>query len=130
MIQGFAAAAMPSRRDMELQRAIDFQAALLAMVGHDLRQPLQVLHSTYEWLGARIGASERMRLERGERAIARITQQLDRLVGALRLHERTRRIEVAPLAISRLLSVSWPSIQTLRPRTASSCAYARPEPSS
>jgi two-component system, OmpR family, phosphate regulon sensor histidine kinase PhoR len=103
MIHGLARAAMPSPRDMELQRAIDFQAALLAMVGHDLRQPLQVLHSTYEWLGARVAASERTRLERGERAIARITEQLDRLVGALRLYEQTRRIEVAPVAIGPLL---------------------------
>jgi signal transduction histidine kinase len=88
---------------MEVQRAIDFQAALLAMVGHDLRQPLQVLHSTYEWLGANIGGSARTRLQRGEGAIARITEQLDRLVGALRLYEQTRRIEVAPVAIGPLL---------------------------
>jgi FixJ family two-component response regulator len=103
MIQGFAAAAMSSPRDMELQRAIDFQAALLAMAGHDLRQPLQVLHSTYEWLGTHIGACERARLQRGERAIARITEQLDRLLGALRLYEYTRRIELAPVAIEPLL---------------------------
>jgi two-component system phosphate regulon sensor histidine kinase PhoR len=103
MMQGFATVAMPSPRDMELQRAIDFQAALLTMVGHDLRQPLQVLHSTYEWLGDHIGGSEGTRLARGERALARITEQLDRLVGALRLYQQTRRIEVSPVAVGPML---------------------------
>lgn len=51
----------------ELQRASDFQAALLGMAGHDLRQPLQVIQSAYGWLGSRIDtASELARLERGE----------------------------------------------------------------
>lgn len=91
-------------RDIDLQRASDFQAALLGMAGHDLRQPLQVIQSSYEWLGSRVGeASERVRLERGERAIARLTEQLDRLVGALRLYESTRSIEVSPVALAPLL---------------------------
>jgi two-component system, OmpR family, phosphate regulon sensor histidine kinase PhoR len=88
--------------DTELQRAGDFQAALLGMAGHDLRQPLQVIQSAYEWLGARVGASEKARLERGERAIARLTEQLDRLVGALRLYEHTRSVEVVPVPLAPL----------------------------
>jgi signal transduction histidine kinase len=88
---------------MELRRASDFQAALLGMAGHDLRQPLQVIQSTYEWLGARIGtAPDRVRLERGERALARLTEQLDRLVGALRLYEHTKAVSVSPVALSPL----------------------------
>jgi two-component system, OmpR family, phosphate regulon sensor histidine kinase PhoR len=90
-------------RDTELQRVSDFQAALLGMAGHDLRQPLQVIQSTYEWLGARVEASEKARLERGERAIARLTEQLDRLVGALRLYEHTKSIEVVPVPLAPLL---------------------------
>jgi two-component system, OmpR family, phosphate regulon sensor histidine kinase PhoR len=89
--------------DGELQRASDFQAALLGMAGHDLRQPLQIIQSAYEWLGARVAASEKARLERGERAIARLTEQLDRLVGALRLYEHTKSIEVAPVPLAPLL---------------------------
>jgi light-regulated signal transduction histidine kinase (bacteriophytochrome) len=30
---------------LDLQRASDFQAALLGMAGHDLRQPLQIIQS-------------------------------------------------------------------------------------
>jgi light-regulated signal transduction histidine kinase (bacteriophytochrome) len=64
-------------------------------------QPLQVIQSAYEWLGARTSlASEKARIERGERAIARLTEQLDRLVAALRLYEQTRTIEVSPVALA------------------------------
>jgi signal transduction histidine kinase len=90
-------------KDIELQRASDFQAALLGMAGHDLRQPLQVIQNAYEWLGARAAASERARVERGERAIARLTEQLDRLLGALRLYEHTKSIEVVPVPLAPLL---------------------------
>jgi two-component system phosphate regulon sensor histidine kinase PhoR len=81
----------------------DFQATLLGMAGHDLRQPLQVIQSAYEWLGSRVATiSEKSRLERGERAIASLTEQLDRLVGALRLYEYTKRIEVSPVGLAPL----------------------------
>ncbi len=98
------AAGSSGPRAMDFQRASEFQAALLGMAGHDLRQPLQVILSAYEWLGSRIGAaSDRARLERGERAIARLTEQLDRLVSALRLYEHTRSIDVSRLALGPLL---------------------------
>ena len=43
----------------DLQRANEFQAALIGMAGHDLRQPLQVIQRTYELLRNRIpGVSE------------------------------------------------------------------------
>ena len=88
---------------MDLQRASDFQAALLGMAGHDLRQPLQIIQSAYEWLGSRLAnTSERVRLERGERAIAKLTEQLDRLVSALRLYEHTQKMEVTPVALAPL----------------------------
>src|SRR5687768_6994189 len=49
---------------LDLQRASDFQAALLGMAGHDLRQPLQIIQSAYEWLGSRVAhTSEKVRLE-------------------------------------------------------------------
>jgi signal transduction histidine kinase len=88
---------------LDVQRTSDFQAALIGMVGHDLRQPLQVIQSAYEWLSDRLGdASEKIRLERGERAIARLTEQLDRLVSALRLYEHTQSMEIAPVALAPL----------------------------
>ena len=88
---------------LDLQRASDFQAALLGMAGHDLRQPLQIIQSAYEWLGSRVAdTSEKVRLERGERAIARLADQLDRLVSALRLYEHTQKMEIAPVALASL----------------------------
>lgn len=88
----------------ELRRASDFQATLLGMAGHDLRQPLQVLQSTYEWLGARVAhSSDIAQLARGERAIARLTQHLDQLIGALRLYESSQRIELSPVQLTSLL---------------------------
>lgn len=87
----------------DLQRTSDFQAALLGMAGHDLRQPLQIIQSAYEWLGSRVAhTSEKVRLARGERAIARLTEQLDRLVSALRLYEHTRKMEISPVALAPL----------------------------
>ena len=88
---------------LDQQRTSDFQAALLGMAGHDLRQPLQIIQSAYEWLGSRVAhTSEKVRLARGERAIARLTEQLDRLVSALRLYEHTQRMEISPVALAPL----------------------------
>ena len=88
---------------MDHQRTSDFQAALLGMAGHDLRQPLQIIQSAYEWLGSRVAhTSEKVRLARGERAIARLTEQLDRLASALRLYEHTQRMEISPVPLAPL----------------------------
>lgn len=97
-------APMPASYEaLELQRTSDFQAALLGMAGHDLRQPLQIIQSAYEWLSDRVaGTSEKARLERGERAIARLTEQLDQLVNALRLYEHTQRMEIAAVRLAPL----------------------------
>ena len=90
---------------LDLQSTSDFQAALLGMAGHDLRQPLQVIQSAYEWLGDRVaGSSEKARLERGEQAIVRLTEQLDRLVSALRLYEHTQRMEINSIPLGPLFS--------------------------
>ena len=88
---------------LELQRTSDFQAALLGMAGHDLRQPLQIIQSVYEWLGGRLAhTSERVRLARGEQAIAKLTEQLDRLVSALRLYEHTQKMEITSVPLGPL----------------------------
>lgn len=87
----------------DLQRTNDFQATLLGMAGHDLRQPLQIIQSAYEWLGSRVAyMPDKARLERGERAIARLTEQLDRLVGALRLYEQTQKMEISSVPLAPL----------------------------
>ena len=37
----------------EPQKSSDFESLLLAIAGHDLRQPLQIIESAYALLGAR-----------------------------------------------------------------------------
>lgn len=86
-----------------LQRACDVQAVLLAMVGRDLRQSSQVIRGTHELLRTRArDESEQAWLDLGERAIARLTEQLDRLLSALRLYQYTKTIEVSSVALAPL----------------------------
>jgi signal transduction histidine kinase len=89
---------------VELRRTNDFLAALLGMAGHDLRQPLQVIQSAYDWPTLRsTDQAEKVRLARGERAIAQITRQLDRLIGALHLYEHTRDMELEAVPVAPVL---------------------------
>ena len=90
-----------SERELDLQRVSDFHAVLLGMAAHDLRQPLQVIQSTYEWLSGRFDDDvERMRLQRGERAVSRLGEQLDRLAAALRLYEQTTSMKLSPVPLA------------------------------
>jgi two-component system, OmpR family, phosphate regulon sensor histidine kinase PhoR len=90
-----------SERQYNLQRVSDFHAVLLGMAAHDLRQPLQVIQSTYEWLSGRFDDDvERMRLQRGERAVSRLAEQLDRLAAALRLYEQTTTMKLSPVPLA------------------------------
>jgi signal transduction histidine kinase len=83
----------------------DFQRALLAMAGHDLRQPLQVILHTYSWLARHCTqAIELTYIRQGEQAIARMTGQLDHLVEALRLHEHAAALTPKPVALGPLLA--------------------------
>jgi signal transduction histidine kinase len=97
--------ATPDRlRAADWQRASDFQAALLGMAGHDLRQPLQIIQGTYELLRTRArSASEQAWLDRGERAINGMAEQLDCLLGALHLYEYTKTMETSSVALAPLL---------------------------
>jgi two-component system phosphate regulon sensor histidine kinase PhoR len=68
----------------------DFSAALLAMAGHDLRQPLQVITSAHDLL-RQILHSDRQReeLARAADAVTRLGSMLSQLVEALPLRERS-----------------------------------------
>jgi signal transduction histidine kinase len=87
-----------------LQRAGEFVAVLLAMAGHDLRQPLQVISSSYGRLAKRLDAGpDREYLQRGQLAIAQLIEQLDHLVDASRLYERADTIELTAVQLEPLL---------------------------
>jgi two-component system, OmpR family, phosphate regulon sensor histidine kinase PhoR len=99
----FSTTMLADDRISNLQRANDFHAALLGMAGHDLRQPLQVIQSTYDMLRTQVrGKSEHDWLETGEQAIIRLTEQLDRLLDALRLYEYTKTLEISSVALAPL----------------------------
>jgi two-component system phosphate regulon sensor histidine kinase PhoR len=97
-------ATTPGGQRLDLQRASDFQATLLGMAGHDLRQPLQIIQSTYELLRTRTRTErEQAWLEHGQQAISGLTEQLDRLLDALRLYEYTKTMEISRVALAPLL---------------------------
>jgi two-component system, OmpR family, phosphate regulon sensor histidine kinase PhoR len=68
----------------------DFSATLLAMAGHDLRQPLQVITSAHNLLRQILHSDrQRQELARAADAAARLGSMLSRLVEALTLRERS-----------------------------------------
>jgi two-component system phosphate regulon sensor histidine kinase PhoR len=73
-------------------RAADrnFSATLLAMAGHDLRQPLQVITSAHDVLARTLDREEqREELTRAGDATAQLASMLGQLVEALQLRERS-----------------------------------------
>jgi two-component system, OmpR family, phosphate regulon sensor histidine kinase PhoR len=71
-----------------IQDRPDLQSVLLAIAGHDLRQPLQAIQSVHELLGRGIRTKTELQLLRtGQSAVDRMTTQLDLLLAALRLNQ-------------------------------------------
>jgi two-component system phosphate regulon sensor histidine kinase PhoR len=67
----------------------DFSTTLLAMAGHDLRQPLQVITGAHDVLARNLDREEqRQELARAEDATAQLANMLGQLVEALHLRER------------------------------------------
>ena len=84
--------------------ASGFLATVLAMAGHDLRQPLQIIRGAHDILGKLLDREdEREELDQAVEATARLARMLDQLVEALQLHERPR-AQIIPV---RLLSLLW-----------------------
>src|SRR5882762_5156150 len=66
----------------------DFSATLLAMAGHDLRQPLQLITSAHDVLAVTLdGEGQREELARARDATAQLAGMLGQLVEALQLRE-------------------------------------------
>ena len=64
----------------------EFESVLLAIAGHDLRQPLQVLQNAREFLCRGVRTRSELRLLRlVQSAIDRLRDQLDELVAALQI---------------------------------------------
>jgi len=68
----------------------DFSATLLAMAGHDLRQPLQLITSAHDVLALTLDSEEqREELTRAGDATAQLASMLGQLIEALQLRERS-----------------------------------------
>jgi signal transduction histidine kinase len=87
----------------ESRAAREFQTALVGMMGHDLRQSLHIIQGTYSLLRSRLDASpQRLWLDRGERAVGKITEQLNCLVDAFYLAERSDELEISDIALAAM----------------------------
>jgi two-component system phosphate regulon sensor histidine kinase PhoR len=82
----------------------EFESLLLAIAGHDLRQPLQAIQSANESLGHGVRTpSELCRQQFVQSAIDLLRDQLDELVAALPLREHTKEVKLSPVRVEPLL---------------------------
>jgi two-component system, OmpR family, phosphate regulon sensor histidine kinase PhoR len=82
------------------QKPSEFESVLLAIAGHDLRQPLQVIQGAHDFLGLGVRTEAELRLLRsGQSAIDRLKDQLDQLLAALRLREHAEGVMLAPVPV-------------------------------
>jgi two-component system, OmpR family, phosphate regulon sensor histidine kinase PhoR len=92
-------------REQDLRRSVDFHAVLLAMAGHDLRQHLQIILSTYHSLMARTTDDlDRRCIARGEHAVMQIAEQLHQIVTALHIHQKSSQLLLVPVRLSSVFS--------------------------
>jgi len=102
-IEGLAIAPNMRDRNLKTPAAREFQTTLVGIMGHDLRQSLHVIQGTYSLLRPRL---EDMRqqawLDRGERAVTKLTEQLNCLIDAFYLAERENALEVSSVRLGPL----------------------------
>ena len=85
-------------------KASEFESVLLAIAGHDLRQPLQVIQNAHEFLGRGARTKSELRLLRFvQSATDRLRDQLDELVAALQLRGHAKGVKVTPVLVAPLL---------------------------
>ena len=87
----------------ETHQVSEYETLLLAIAGHDLRQPIQVIQSAHELLGRGIRTKSELRLLRSaELAVGRLIAQLDQLLAALRLRY-PEGVRGTPIQLSHVL---------------------------
>ena len=102
-IQGLAVAPGVEDRKLKTLLAQEFQTTIVGMLGHDLRQSLHVIEGTYSLLRSRLEEMPQQAwLDRGERAVMKLTEQLNCLVDAFYLAERANALEVSPIGLGAL----------------------------
>jgi two-component system, OmpR family, phosphate regulon sensor histidine kinase PhoR len=102
-IEGFIVA--PNMQDRQLKTLVaqELQTTIVGMLGHDLRQSLHVIQGTYSLLRSRLEEMPQQAwLDRGERAVTKLTEQLNCLVDTFYLAERTNALEVSSVGLGPL----------------------------
>jgi signal transduction histidine kinase len=84
-------------------RAHRYRGRLMAIAGHDLKQPLTTMTMVLDMLPAATPA-DRRRIEVAKEAAARLREELDGLSRASRLEEETDAIELEPLQVDELIA--------------------------
>jgi two-component system, OmpR family, phosphate regulon sensor histidine kinase PhoR len=98
-------AVTPNMQDRKLKTLVgqEFQTTIVGMMGHDLRQSLQVIQGTYSLLRSRLEEMPQQGwLDQGEQAVTKLTEQLNCLVDAFYLAERDNALEVSSVALGPL----------------------------
>jgi two-component system phosphate regulon sensor histidine kinase PhoR len=81
--------------------ASDFEAALLAIAGHDLRQPLQIIQNVYDLLELGVRTISDLRhLRSGQNAVDQLRGQLEQLLTALHLRKE---VALKPVRVDHVL---------------------------
>ena len=102
-VESFVAAPNPLDHHGKSLIAQEFQTTIVGMLGHDLRQSLQVIQGTYDLLRARFEqVPQQAWLDRGERAVTKLSEQLSVLVDAFYLAERANTLEISPVGLGPL----------------------------
>ncbi|WGD55179.1 HAMP domain-containing sensor histidine kinase [Bradyrhizobium sp. CB1650] len=102
-IESFVVAPAGQGQKPEVVAAQEFQTTLVGMMGHDLRQSLHVIQGTYALLRSRAkDLPQQAWLDRGDRAVAKLTEQLNCLVDAFYLAERTNALETSSVGLGPL----------------------------
>ncbi len=102
-VESFVVAPNVQEPKMKGVVAQEFQTTIVGMLGHDLRQSLQVIQGTYSLLRSRLEEMPQQAwLDRGERAVTKLTEQLNCMVDAFYLAERTDALEVSAVGLGPL----------------------------
>jgi two-component system phosphate regulon sensor histidine kinase PhoR len=102
-IEGFIVAPIMQDQKLRTLAAREFQTTLVGMMGHDLRQSLHVIQGTYALLRSRLkDMPQQAFLDRGERAVTKLTEQLDCLVDAFFLAEHVNALEVSSVGLGAM----------------------------
>jgi two-component system phosphate regulon sensor histidine kinase PhoR len=81
----------------------EFESVLLAIAGHDLRQPLQVIQGVHDFLGPGVRTASELRLLRaGQCAIDGLKDQLDQLLTAIQFRGHATGVKLTPVPVGPL----------------------------